>query len=148
MEDFVHQSKGVRISREATNHLGQVKYTAASLYMAPQLIRTDTHSCPCCRLAVPQHNEQNHCSSCLSEKCRNLASNGSQPSCPALHSSEGQMDIDTPLCQKGQQTLKQIQLDAVRLTCQFWRSQGNSISKTSVKIKARTEDSTQLLYHL
>lgn len=52
-----------------------------------------------------------------------------QPSCPTLHSSERQMGIDTPLCQKRQQTLKQIQLDAGRLLCQFWRSQGNSESQ-------------------
>lgn len=56
------------------NHLGQVKHTAANVCMAPQLIRADTHSCPCCRLAVSQHDEQNHCSSCFSEKCRNLVS--------------------------------------------------------------------------
>lgn len=53
------------------NHLGQVKHNAAILCMASQLMRTDSHPCPCCRLAVP---EQNHCSSCFSVKCRNLVS--------------------------------------------------------------------------
>lgn len=57
------------------------------------------------------------------------SAHGLQPSCPTLNSSEEQMGTDAPLWQKGQQTLQQIQWDAVRLMCEFWRSQGNSESQ-------------------
>lgn len=119
----------MRFQGRPFNYLGQVRHPAANLYVAPQLIRTDTHSCPCCRLAVPQHDEQNHCSSCFSEKHRNLVSTWLTAQLPDLALQWETNGHRHSTLQKRQQTLKQIQLDAGRLMCQFWRSQGNSESQ-------------------